>query len=202
MLYIGARSGSGNAAFRIFAFFFATHVGRIIAGVVLVGVGLFYGFGSHAVVYQKDFTGRYDGFLIFKDESYYVHPYNQSNRYFVIQIATFTPLPSDLTQNQKVQIISLIYRSDAQKLDKHYDREGIQIVGDGYQVVAFTEIDSRGVKQEYTTAEYREHPNGFYEDHWLVGGSLAGIGLLFFLISFVVFWLDKRALASPGTEGI
>jgi hypothetical protein len=203
MAVVRVRAGSGDAMFRVVMFFFSTHVGRIIAGSVFLISGLAYGFASHSVVYQKAFFSDYSSVLDLPDTSYYLRPNGSGDKYYIFKITDFTPLALDLTTTQMgmLHFTSLTYRSEPQKLDKHYD-SGDSVVGTGYQVVEFTLIRSDGSQQQYTTSGYRERPHSFYENDWWGYGAIGVIVGLFFLgISLLVYWLDKHASARALAEG-
>ena len=178
------------ALLRMIIFIFATFFGRLIVGMLLLVVGIVYGLGSHNVVYQVvQQQGPTD--LIYgnalQGEDYYYH-IGGTNAYYDIHAADFSPFPvPDTFTNESV--ILRIEESSTGSVSGTLN-DGTTFSGTGYKVVQFVLADTQG-QQIFTTEEYRNHPNGYYDNLWLVGGIVASLGFLLIAITllFRIFFL-------------
>ena len=173
------------ALLRMIIFIFSTFFGRLIVGVLLLVIGIVYGLGSHNVAYQLvQQQGPTD--LIYgnalQGEDYYYHV-DGTNAYYDIHAADFSPFPVPGTFTNKNVLLRIEEGSTGSVSGTLND--GTTFSGIGYKVVQFVLVDTQG-QQNFTTEEYRDHPDGYYDNQWIVGGIAAGLGFLLIAITVLL----------------
>ena len=174
------------ALVRLFLFLITRRWGLIILGAILALGGLFYGVSSHQVMYQTVAPGAPAHYL--EDGSTaYLQMQNSETLYIVNENDFSPPLTGSVISNGGN--ISFVYRPDDTTSVDVTSTRGTHLQGDGYTVVQMTVYDANGQNpQIYTTSEYTQNPNGFYQNNW------AG-GIVIFLVGLVilgsVFFLPK-----------
>lgn len=171
-----------SAILRLLVYFVMDRVGRIIFGSLLLIAGIVWGMTSHTVTYhQTAMTGKYAAFTTMTDSHYYLNE-EGSKDFYIVSGADFNAyLDLDPTYFDKMSNIVLIYKSDTQNVNLNLN-DGSTVSGTGHQVVKFTYTDDKNQQQVYYTSEYALNPNGYTDDHWLLGK--VGIGLGIALIAF------------------
>lgn len=171
---------------RLVIFLLATHVGRIIAGSALIVAGTIYGLTSHTVVYQQAPLGSYQVVTIY-DGAYYLQQ-NGSSTYYIVNLEGFTPSMQDapFTVGGYSYLSSLAYKSDSASNVTITLADGSRASGPAYTVAQLAIAGTGGQPaQTFTSADYSQHPRGYYDSHWQVGAVLIGIGILFLLFTFL-----------------
>lgn len=171
-----------SAFLRLLVYLVADRVGRIIFGSALLIAGIVWGVTSHTITYQQTaMTGKYEALSTITDSHYYLREQG-SNEFFIVSGADFNAyLDLDPKYFDKMSNISLVYKSDTQNVNLDLN-DGSKASGVGHQIVKYTYTDDKGQQQVYTTSDYALNPNGYADDHWLLGK--AGIGLGILLIAF------------------
>ncbi|GAC1566471.1 MAG: hypothetical protein NVS3B14_09020 [Ktedonobacteraceae bacterium] len=182
--------------------------GWIVLGVVLVVAGVILGASSHQVSYQTINNGSFTPYVV-QGGTDYLQVANTST-YYVINEADLSPhFDGKTVFTSKNNIFSIITRSDTEDVDVQLT-DGTHLQGSGYQVEQIKQLDSNGQPlQTYSTSEYTQNPNGFYENNWGGGATLIVLGLLSGALAFFVprFFKNKRqksfsmAPAAMGTQG-
>ncbi len=166
--------------------------GRIALGTLLLVGGLIFAVTSHTAAYQQltDTEGTAISLhMVSFDQNngdVYLQDSNHTTSFYIIHEADFSPTVQSFMFQLNGGFTSLIYDSS----------QGRQVTladsingGTGYTVEQFTLLDFLGMSQySFTSATYREHPEGLYQNHWPLGGSIAAIGLLLLLFTS---WLPR-----------
>ncbi len=167
--------------------------GLVIVGVLFAIGGLTYGAIPHQVPYQsitKTFIAHYlSGF-----GTGYMQMVGSSNLYMVHE-EDFSPSFSADYLNHGNVLISLLYRADATTdIDASSDTN-VHLVGSAYKVERITLYHQFGQKpQVFSTSEYTQNPNGYYQHDWMAGIALSLLGLIliglgYFLPVIRLHWL-------------
>ena len=159
-----------------------THVGRIVAGVLLLAGGLILGLTSHQVNFHQ---AQYRSFHVISTNSglVYFQPAG-TNIFYVINPANFTPYPDPGVFDNNRVVTSLQYSDNTQNVNITMG-DGTQLTGTGYTVVQFALSSGSGPGQSFAVDDYTQHPGGYYDNRWQIGGILGGVGLLFLAFTFL-----------------
>ncbi|WP_376794507.1 hypothetical protein [Thermogemmatispora sp.] len=193
-----------RALLRLLWFLLSTRVGNLVAACGLLVGGLIWGLTSHQVHYEA--APPITSFVVYssQEEGYDYVRINGGILFFIIRESDFSPYPGRVFEQMQPSLRSLVYESDSpQAVELDLDN-GQHVSGSGYPVVAFTVVTETGQVSAFTTAGYRAHPHGFYDDHWRLATWLLLAGLAF-LIWVVLgplvldLWRLRRSL-EPGYE--
>ncbi|MBV9228147.1 MAG: hypothetical protein JOZ18_02450, partial [Chloroflexi bacterium] len=182
---------------RLAIYMLTRHVGRIIAGALLLVFGLIIGVTSHNVGYQHltKGSGPFDVHVLDNGDIYIQDTASQT--FYIVHEADFTPTVDTNTFPSKSSFTSLIYDNDSQSVDVKLTN-GNQLSGTGYAVEQFAFVDTNGQNEKsFSTSNYQQNPNGFYQNNWPGGGTVAGAGALLLLLTFLM----KRSKA-PAYAGV
>jgi len=164
--------------------------GRIALGTLLVIGGIIYGTTSHQVSYQESKEqGKYE-ILVSQDNAneYYIH-FEGSDTYYIVHGGDFSPHVNSDVFNKGGNLTALTYKSDSESIDAK-KTDGTKLTGTGYNVELFGLADNNGQNERtFKNEEYIQHPGGFYDNRWPVGGAVAALGLL--LIG-LLFYLARK----------
>ena len=174
------------ALIRLFIFLVATHAGRIITAILLIIGGLIYGLTSHNVVYKQANDTQYRLFVLNNGYDYFQVKGTDVYYYFDTVDLNPYPAPAMMLNTAGLHPVTLLYKDDPEKLDVHLD-DGRMLYGTSYKVEQVVLADGDGKNLgTYVTSEYQQHGTSYYENHWQVGGGVAGAGILVLLVSFLI----------------
>ena len=159
--------------------------GLIVLGSLLALGGLGYGASSHQVAYQTLHQGGRFRFLAVEGGTDYIL---LNATYYVINENDVSPAfdgPA-FGRNNNLTFGSLTYRTDSRSIDVKLT-DGTQLQGTAYTVEQFVVTDTSGTHQQtYTTSEFTQNPNGFYENDWVGGMGLLVVGLSIAGLAFFI----------------
>jgi len=189
---------------RLIILLFTRRWGLIIVGALLLIGGLIYGANSHSVSYQKVSEGTVAHFLSGGSSNTGYLQMSGSPTLYVLNENDFTPSINGINSFGDGDHVSFIYRTDGTTDIDQTSTIGTHLVGPAYTVVELTVFASNG-QQVYNTSDYSKNPNGFYQNNWGLGGTLAFIGLLIVGLAFVLPSLLKKKqpaynAAVPGSN--
>ncbi len=157
--------------------------GLIVVGAVLAIAGLIVGITSHQVTYQTVNKGTIIHYLYGQSDSggndnsdAYIEL--QDGSLYFLNESDFSPaLNSDTIQSQ---VVSMVYDpTNTKSIDISSSNTSTHLSGTGDQVVQLTSFYSNGQNPAtFTTSEYQQNPNGFYQNNWTGGAALLVLGLL------------------------
>jgi hypothetical protein len=183
------------------------HQGRIVLGASLLIGGIIYGVTSHNIVYSQAPQGRYRVHEM-DNGAYYIQPDGTHTYYIINRMSDFIPFFDPNTFDQNKYFTALTYQSDSPQnisFDTHDDND-IPIgheSGTGYPLVHIALGDTpHHTRASYSTAEYNQHPSGFYENRWLGSAPYIGVGLLVLLFTFVLQAITGHIAARKAATGV
>lgn len=163
--------------------------GLIIVGAALLIGGLIYGANSHSVAYKSVGQGTVAHFLA-GDSTGYLKMDNSSTLY-VLNENDFTPTINGTNTFANGDTISFVYRTDGTTNIDETSTIGTHLSGPAYTIVELT-VYANGGQKVYNTADYSQHPSGFYQNNWLVGGAIAFIGFIIVDLAFILPLILKK----------
>jgi hypothetical protein len=108
----------------------------------------------------------------------------------------FSPQIHASTSFRDGDTISFVYSpSETSTIDA--ESQYSHLVGKAYKIV---EISSITTRQEYTTSDYNQKPQGFYKNNWSVGAGLIVFGLLLAAGAFVLPGAREEYRASSAAS--
>ncbi len=157
---------------------FARRWGLILAGIILAIGGLIYGVIPQKTPYQnitKVFiahylSGRGTGYMQLE----------KSPTLYIVNEGEFLPAFSADYLNHGQVLISFLYRTDdTTDIDASSDTH-VHLIGSAYQVERIILYHQFGQLPEiFSTHEYFQNPNGYYQHNWMAGMGLSLLGLIF-----------------------
>ena len=168
---------------------FAQRWSLILIGIMLAISGLIYGAIPHQTPYQsmpKSFIAHY---LSGRGTGYMQLQGNPT--LYIVNEGDFLPAFSADYLNHGQIVISFLYRTDeTTSIDASSDTN-VRLVGQAYTVEQIKLYQQFGQPPEvFSTHEYYENPNGYYQHNWMVGLALALLGLIF--TGFGAFMIIRR----------
>ncbi|HKV57642.1 MAG TPA: hypothetical protein VJO32_05150 [Ktedonobacteraceae bacterium] len=181
--------------------------GWMILGVVVLVGGVALGASSHQVTYQPITKGNFTPYVVEGGTDYLQT--TDGSTFYVIKEADLSPhFDGTAVFGGERKTFSILTRSDTEDVDVQLT-DGTHLQGTGYRVERIAQIDNTTGQplQTFTTAEYTQDPNGFYENNWAGGAGLIVLGLLALVLSFFAprYLQNKRqkSLASaPAAMGM
>ena len=170
---------------RLLLFLLTRRWGLIVLGSLLALGGLGYGASSHQVAYQTLHQGGSFRFFAVEGGTDYIL---LNATYYVINENDVSPAfdGSAFGRNNNLTLGSLAYRTDSRSIDVKLT-DGTVLQGTAYTVEQFVVTDTSGSNQQtYTTAEFTQNPNGFYENDWVGGMGLLVVGLTVAGLAFFI----------------
>jgi hypothetical protein len=170
---------------RLLLFLLTRRWGLMVLGLLLAFGGLVFGANSHQIAYQTLHQGGRFRFIAVEGGTDYIL---LNATYYVINENNVSPAfdgPA-FGRNNNLTLSSITYRTDSSSIDVKLT-DGTELQGTAYTAEQFVVIDTSGSNhQTYTTAEFTQNPNGFYENDWLGGmgllvGGLTIAGLAYFI---------------------
>lgn len=169
--------------------------GWLIIGIALVIGGLIWGLTSHQVSYQNSSqNGTFSWGIGESTGNVYIHP-DGSADYFVAFSGSFNQAITEDDMNNSVGL-SYVARTDTSSLDPAYDPPDGPTVNDAHKIEKLVLYDKNGnVQETFTTAEYRDNPNGFNDNEWLKAIWLVLGGLVVTILSIIFMARGRGAVA-------
>lgn len=153
----------------------------IALGALLIIVGLIIGRSSYQVAYQSLPAGVMAHYITGDNGKGYLQMAGSTALYVVYeQDLSPTFNADDLGDGN----ISLIYRPDDTMDIDVTSTAGTHLTGKAYKVIEITVYG--GTQQAYATSEYRQFPDGFFQNNWEVGSPLIGVGAAIILLAFFI----------------
>ena len=157
--------------------------GLILLGILFIIVGLIYGAIPHQTPYQsipKSFiahylSGRGIGYMQLE----------KSPTLYIVNEGEFLPAFSADYLNHGNVLISFLYRTDeTTSIDASSDNN-VHLVGPAYTVERITLYHQFGQQPVvFSTHEYFQNPNGYYQHNWIAGIGLSILGIIFIGLGF------------------
>lgn len=171
---------------RLLALFLSKRWGWMVLGIVVIGVGVAFGASSHKVTYQPITNGNFTPYVVDGGTDYLQA--SDGSTYYVIKESDLSPHfdgTSVFGGGQKT--FAILTSSDSEDVDVQLTN-GPHLLGTGYEVERIAQVDpvTGQPMQIYTTAEYAQNPNGFYENKW-------GWGIVFIVLGLLAFSLGLFA---------
>lgn len=174
--------------------------GWMILGIVVMVSGVALGASSHQVTYQPITKGNFTPYVVEGGTDYLQT--SDGSTFYVIKEADLSPhFDGTAVFGGGQKTFSILTRSDTEDVDVQLT-DGTHLQGTGYRVERITQIDNTGQPlQTFTSAEYTQNPNGFYENNWAGGAGLIVLGLLALVLSFLAprYLLNKRQKSLAAT---
>jgi hypothetical protein len=171
----------------------------VLGGLILLG-GLFTGVASHQVTYQAAEKKTLIHYL-YDDTTHDAYLELTDTSLYFLNEKDFSPaLNSDALQSD---MVTLVYDpSNTQSIEADSTNTNASLNGTGSAVVEVISYDTNGQNPKtFTTQEYSQHPNGFYQSNWPLGIGLLIVGLLLISLPFLLFRGNKGAMVA-GTPPI
>jgi hypothetical protein len=157
---------------------FARRWGLILVGIILAIIGLIYGAIPHQIPYEsipKSFiahylSGRGIGYMQLE----------KSPTLYIVNEGEFLPAFSADYLNHGNVLISFLYRTDETTSIDVSTGNNVHLVGPAYTVERITLYHQFGQQPVvFSTHEYFQNPNGYYQHYWMAGIVLSIFGLFF-----------------------
>ena len=160
----------------------------LIFGIGCISVGIIVGNQSHQVVYQSVTNGNIAHYIIGDNGTDYMQIAGSPTLYIVNEKDITPHFDASLLGNN----ISFLYQPDTTTKIDVSDVAGNHLAGRAYTIL---QITLPGNNQTYNTSKYTQHPNGYYSNHWWIGGGLILLGAL---IAIVALFSPIRSLYIVG----
>jgi len=152
--------------------------GLILLGILLIIVGLIYGAIPQKTSYQsitKAFIAHY-----LSGHGIGYMQLEKSPTLYIVNEGEFLPAFSADYLNHGNVLISFLYRTDkTTSIDASSDNN-VRLVGPAFPIVRITLYHQFGQQPVvFSTHEYYQNPNGYYQHNWMAGIALSILGLIF-----------------------
>jgi hypothetical protein len=183
---------------RLLSLFLSRRWGWMVLGVVVAGIGVVLGASSHQVKYQPITNGNFTPYVVEGGTDYLQA--SDGSTYYVIKESDLSPhFDGNTVFGGSQKTFAILTRSDTESVDVQLT-DGTHLQGTGYRVERIAQVDptTGQYMQIYSTAEYTQNPNGFYENDWLGGIGLIALGLLSFALGLFAprIFRNRRQQAS------
>jgi hypothetical protein len=152
--------------------------GLILLGILLIVVGLIYGAIPHKTPYQSITKAFITHYLSGRGIGYM--QLEKSPTLYIVNEGEFLPAFSADYLNHGNILISFFYRTDeTTSIDASSDNN-VHLVGSAYPIERILLYHQYGQQPVvFSTHEYFQNPNGYYQHSWKAGIGLSILGLLF-----------------------
>jgi uncharacterized membrane protein len=152
--------------------------GLILLGILLIIIGLIYGAIPQKTSYQSITKAFMAHYLSGRGVGYM--QLEKSPTLYVVNEGQFLPAFSADYLNHGNVLISFLYRSDETTSIDASSGNNVHLVGPAYTVERITLFHQFGQEPViFSTSEYYQNPNGYYQHYWTAGIVLSLIGLIF-----------------------
>lgn len=157
--------------------------GLILLGVLLIGCGLNYGAIPQKTPYQS-FTKAFMAHYLSGRGIGYMQ-LDKSPTLYIVNEGEFLPAFSADYLNHGNVLISFLYRTDeTTSIDASSDNN-VHLIGSAYTVERITLYHQFGQQPVvFSTHDYFQNPNGYYQHNWTTGIALSILGII-----FICLWL-------------
>lgn len=176
----------------------------LIIGLLVAIVGVVIGISSHQVTYQtvnKEIVAHFladDGAS--SSHTGYLQLEKDPNLY-IINENDFSPTVASSIFGDG-DTISFIYRSvDTNNIDVKAQNTSTHLQGKAYIIEQLSIFDSTGNAKVYSTSEYSQNRQGFYQSNWLLGGPLLAFGLILTALGVILHLVSRRNKLQAGMNG-
>lgn len=189
-------------AWFLLKFLLSSRRGLILLGLLLVLGGVVTGIASHSVTYRNGTRGTVAHYLS-GDSAHigYLQMGNSSDLYYVNE-NEFTPtINENGTQTLgRGSSISYVYTPDETKqIDETATDTGAHLQGTAFRVVQITLYDQNGQNPEvFTSSDYAQNPQGYYQNNWPGGMSLLVLGFL--VTGSALFWPKRYTKSTKSAQ--
>ncbi len=189
---------------RLFLLLLTRLWGWLALGAILIIIGVAFGASSYQVSYQTIDHGSFTPYVV-SDGNDYLQ--TNGSTYYVINESELSPTFNGLSIFKSSQTFSMVARTDPQDVNVQLS-DGTNLTGTGYKVEKIDVLDSSGnPTQSYVDSEYKQHPNGFYDNKWPSGAGLIVLGMIAGALAFFVpKRLNNKLLRSrkvaPAAAGV
>jgi len=152
--------------------------GLILLGILLIIVGLIYGAMPQKTSYQSITKAFIAHYLSGRGIGYM--QLEKSPTLYIVNEGEFLPAFSADYLNHGNVLISFLYRTDeTTSIDASSDNH-VHLVGPAYTLERITLYHQFGQQPVvFSTHEYFQNPNGYYQHNWMVGIALSILGIIF-----------------------
>ncbi|MBX5448496.1 hypothetical protein [Thermogemmatispora sp.] len=174
-----------------------------LTGLLVIGLGLIVGWQSHQVTYRSSGRAAIAHYLSDPQTHEGYLQLEGSPTLYLLREQDFAPPIKGTTTLKDLMLVGLLYRPDESTAIDVQARMGTHLVGQAYTVVALTlyDLDGRAI-QEFRSTLYRQHPQGFYENDWPLGGAISLLGAVVILAGGIRVWRGQdqrgRRRQQPG----
>lgn len=157
---------------------FARHWGLILVGIILALSGLIYGAFPQQTPYQQITKAFIAHYLSGRGTGYM--QLEKSPTLYIVNEGEFLPDFSADYLNHGQVLISFLYRTgEITEIDASSDTH-VHLKGTAYQVERIILYHQFGQPPEvFSTHQYFQNPDGYYQHHWMAGLLLSLLGLIF-----------------------
>ncbi len=152
--------------------------GLILLGIFLIIVGLMYGAIPQKTSYQS-FTKAFIAHYLSGRGIGYMQ-LDKSPTLYIVNEGEFLPTFSADYLNHGNVLISFLYRTDeTTSIDASSDNN-VHLVGSAFPIVRLTLYHQFGQQPVvFSTHDYYQNPNGYYQHYWTAGIVLSILGIIF-----------------------
>ena len=152
--------------------------GLILLGILLIIVGLIYGAIPQKTSYQSITKAFIAHYLSGRGIGYM--QLEKSPTLYIVNEGEFLPaFSADYLNNGNV-LISFLFRTDETTSIDASSGNKVHLVGPAYTVERITLYHQFGQQPVvFSTHEYFQNPNGYYQHNWTAGIALSILGLIF-----------------------
>jgi uncharacterized membrane protein len=163
--------------------------GLFLLGILLIFVGLMYGAIPQKTSYQSITKAFIAHYLSGRGIGYM--QLEKSPTLYIVNEGEFLPAFSADYLNHGNVVISFLYRTDEMtSIDASSDNH-VHLVGPAYSIERITLYHQFGQPPVvFSTHEYYQNPNGYYQHNWMAGIALSILGIIF--IGFELFMIVIR----------
>jgi hypothetical protein len=172
--------------------------GLIVVSVILIVAGLIWGLTSQQVTYlHSQDNVKYEIGTGTDTGNIYINQ-DGSDVYYVALSGDFNP-PISQSDIQNNPSLSFVARNDTTSINLQAD-DGTTI-SEAHKIEKLVFYNSNGsAAATYTTSEYNQYPNGFYNNNWLKSIWLILAGIVIFILT-MIFGRRRAQPAGVGVSG-
>ena len=159
--------------------------GLILLGILLIIVGLIYGAIPQKKSYQSITKAFIAHYLSGRGIGYM--QLEKSPTLYIVNEGEFLPAFSADYLNHGNVLISFLYRTDeTTSIDASSDNN-VHLVGSAFPIVRITLYHQFGQQPVvFSTHEYFQNPNGYYQHYWTAGIALSILGIIFICLGLFI----------------